>query len=181
LPEQKFDGDRPAYTFGDLLAAQRSPSECFVASFLLIAMLAIQSLTALAMVAVPVLAPSGAPDLDVPVTFTGMFIGVVFLAAVWATLWSGSLVRRFGAIRLSQAALLACAAGLLVLPPIIIAFGWRWGRWSLRWRASAWQPWPRRCAAWRYYASAIRSRDNRRLSPVSKAKIDSYCWPAHNR
>jgi MFS family permease len=81
----------------------------------LIAMLAIQSLTALTMVAVPVLAPSAAPDLGVPVTFTGMFIGVVFLGAMWATLWSGSLVRRFGAIRVSQAALLACPAGLLVL------------------------------------------------------------------
>ena len=30
-------------------------------------------------------------------------------------LWSGSLVRRFGAVRVSQAALLACAAGMLVL------------------------------------------------------------------
>jgi MFS family permease len=81
----------------------------------LIVMLAIQSLTALAMVAVPVLAPSAAPDIGVPVTFTGLFIGVVFLGAMWATLLSGSLVRRFGAIRVSQAALLACAAGLLLL------------------------------------------------------------------
>jgi MFS family permease len=78
-------------------------------------MLAIQSLTSLAMVAVPVLAPAMAPDLGVPLTFTGMFIGLVFLGAMWATLWSGSLVRRFGAIRVSQAALLACAAGMLVL------------------------------------------------------------------
>jgi len=81
----------------------------------LAAMLAIQSLTALAMVAVPVLAPVAAPDIGVPLTFTGMFIGLVFLGAMWATLWSGSLVRRFGAIRISQAALLACAAGMLVL------------------------------------------------------------------
>jgi MFS family permease len=81
----------------------------------LMVMLAIQSLTALAMVAVPVLAPTAAPDIGVPVTFTGLFIGVVFLGAMWATLLSGSLVRRFGAIRVSQAALLACAAGLLVL------------------------------------------------------------------
>lgn len=84
-------------------------------------MLAIQSLTALAMVAVPVLAPAAAPDLGVPVTFAGMFIGAVYLGAMWATLCSGSLVRRFGAVRVSQAALLACAAGLLVLLP-----GSRW-------------------------------------------------------
>lgn len=64
----------------------------------LIAVLAIQSLTALAMVAVPVLAPSAAPDLGVPVTFAGMFIGLVYLGAMWATLCSGSLVRRCGAV-----------------------------------------------------------------------------------
>jgi MFS family permease len=81
----------------------------------LIVTLAIQVLTALAMVAVPVLAPSAAPDVGIPSTYVGIYVGLAYLGAMAATLLSGSFVRRFGAIRISQLALLSCAAGLLVL------------------------------------------------------------------
>ncbi len=81
----------------------------------LIATLAIQILTALSMVSVSVLAPSAAPDIGLPPTYVGVFVGLLYLGAMWSTLLSGGFVRRFGAIRISQLALLACAAGLLVL------------------------------------------------------------------
>lgn len=81
----------------------------------LIITLAIQSLTSLAMVAMPVLAPSAAPDIGVSATYVGIFVGLIFLGAMWSTLLSGGFVRRFGPIRVSQVALLLCALGLLVL------------------------------------------------------------------
>lgn len=81
----------------------------------LLVTLAIQALTALAMVVVPVLAPAAAPEIGVPATYVGVYVGLVYLGAMCSTLLSGSFVRRFGAIRISQIALLICAAGLLAL------------------------------------------------------------------
>jgi MFS family permease len=81
----------------------------------LIVTIAIQSLASLSMVAVPVLAPSAAPDIGVPATYVGIFVGLIYLGAMWTTLLAGGFVRRYGAIRISQIALLVCAAGLLLL------------------------------------------------------------------
>jgi MFS family permease len=81
----------------------------------LIATLAIQMLTALAMLAMPVLAPAAAPDIGVPPTYVGVFVGLAYLGAISSSLLSGGFVRRFGPIRISQISLVTCAAGLLVL------------------------------------------------------------------
>jgi MFS family permease len=81
----------------------------------LIVTLSIQALTALTLVSISILAPSAAPEIGVPATYVGIFVGLMFLGAICATLLSGGLIHRYGAIRVSQIALLLCAAGLLAL------------------------------------------------------------------
>ena len=78
----------------------------------LLATVAIQVMTALSMMAVPVLAPTAAADIGVSATYVGLFVGIVYLGAMLSSLVGATLVLRFGAIRVSQACLLICAAGL---------------------------------------------------------------------
>jgi MFS family permease len=74
--------------------------------------LAIQALVAMALITVPVMAPVLAQDLGISSTYVGIYVGVVYAAAMLASLAAGAAVARFGAIRVSQVALLLCAAGL---------------------------------------------------------------------
>lgn len=74
--------------------------------------LAIQSLVAMALISVPVIAPVIAQALGISSTYVGIYVGVVYAAAMVASLSAGAAVARFGAIRVSQAGLLLCAAGL---------------------------------------------------------------------
>ena len=74
--------------------------------------LAIQALVAMALITVPVIAPVLAQDLGISSTYVGIYVGVVYAAAMLASLSAGAAVARFGAIRVSQVALLLCAAGL---------------------------------------------------------------------
>ena len=78
----------------------------------LAATLAIQVLVAMAAVTVPVLAPAAAGKIGVSAGYVGLFVAVVYAACMAAGLVSGALVRRIGAIRVSQLCLLSCAAGL---------------------------------------------------------------------
>jgi len=91
----------------------------------LLVTITIQVMTALSMLTVPVLAPTAAPDIGVSVTYVGLFVGIVYLGAMLSSLVGGTLVLRFGAIRVSQACLLICAAGLatamLATPPALVA------------------------------------------------------------
>lgn len=80
----------------------------------LVATTAIQSATALAALALPAVAPVVARDLGVPASMVGTYISLLYLGASTAALAGGGLVLRAGAIRLSQWALLLCAAGLLL-------------------------------------------------------------------
>ena len=73
---------------------------------------AIQVMAALSMLTVPVLAPTAATDIGVSATYVGLFVGIVYLGAMISSLVGGTLVLRFGAIRVSQACLLLCAVGL---------------------------------------------------------------------
>jgi MFS family permease len=87
--------------------------------------LAIQSLVAMALITVPVMAPVLAQDLGISSTYIGIYVGIVYAAAMLASLSAGAAVARFGAIRVSQAALLLCAAGLALstlgsLPAMVI-------------------------------------------------------------
>ncbi|ARU06356.1 MFS transporter [Comamonas serinivorans] len=74
--------------------------------------LAIQSMVAMALLSLPVIASEVAPQLGVAVSWVGGYVALAYVAAMLSSLGSGALVKRFGAIRASQLGLLACAAGL---------------------------------------------------------------------
>ena len=76
------------------------------------AMLASQSLMSAATVALPVLAPKAAPAIGLPVAWVGWFVALVYGSSMACGLAAGSLLRRWGALRLAQLSLLSAAAGL---------------------------------------------------------------------
>lgn len=94
--------------------------------FPLVVTLAVQMLVAMALVTVPVLAPVIAQETGLRVGFVGLFVGLAYAASMSASLISGAMVRRYGAIRLSQYCLLTCAAGLACTAsgtPLLLAAG----------------------------------------------------------
>jgi MFS family permease len=78
------------------------------------ATLAVQSLTAMALAVPSVLAPVAAADLDVPPTAVGRWVGFSYTVAMFAGLAGGTLVGRYGPIRVLQVACLGVALGLAV-------------------------------------------------------------------
>jgi MFS family permease len=74
--------------------------------------LAIQAMVAMALLTLPAMAPSVAQALGTSPTYIGIYIAIAYIGAMLASLGSGGAVARFGAIRVSQASLLICAAGL---------------------------------------------------------------------
>jgi MFS family permease len=82
----------------------------------LAATLAIQVYVSLAASATAVLAPVIAPEFALSPKLVGPFIGLVYAGSMVASLVSGSLIARYGAIRLSQIGVLVCAIGLALLP-----------------------------------------------------------------
>ena len=74
--------------------------------------LAVQTLVALAVYSTPVMAPVAAPALGVAPSAIGYFVAVVYFGSMLGTVTSGGWVARFGAIRVSQLALLLSLAGL---------------------------------------------------------------------
>jgi len=92
--------------------------DAFVA---LVATLAIQAYVSVVASAPAVLAPILAADLGIAPSLIGVFVGLLYAGAMVSSLSGGEFVARFGAIRVSQAAVLICAAGLAtmaVLPAI---------------------------------------------------------------
>lgn len=81
----------------------------------LIATLAIQALATMMVLAPPVFAGLAAPEFGVNANHIGVYTAVVYAAACLSTGMSGGPVRRYGAIRVSQAALVAGAIGLALL------------------------------------------------------------------
>ncbi|MFA7437188.1 MFS transporter [Castellaniella sp.] len=80
----------------------------------LAATLAVQSLVAMSLLTLPVVAPMVAVALGVSPVHVGVYVALAYAAAMASSLVSGGLVRRYGAIRASQAGLLLCALGLLI-------------------------------------------------------------------
>jgi len=78
----------------------------------LTATFAIQIYTSFVGTAAAVLAPELARDLDITPKWIGVFIGLVYVGAMLASLGCGTFIRRQGAIRLSQVCVLICAAGI---------------------------------------------------------------------
>src|SRR5512145_380896 len=88
--------------------------------------LAIQAMVAMALLTVPAMAPPVAQALGISPTYVGVYIALAYAGAMSASLASGGAVGRWGAIRVSQAGLLLCAAGLALsaLPSVAaVAFG----------------------------------------------------------
>lgn len=79
----------------------------------LAATLAVQMLGSMALLTVPVLAPAAARDVGVPAAYVGLYIALAYGAGMISSLACGDLIRRLGAIRVSQLCLLLCAVGSL--------------------------------------------------------------------
>ena len=84
-------------------------------AFALAVTLAIQVFTSLAATATSVLAPEIGRDLGIAPKLVGVFVGLIYAGAMSASLASGGFVERYGAIRVSQVAVLLCAAGLAMV------------------------------------------------------------------
>jgi MFS family permease len=79
------------------------------------ATLAIQSLMSMATVTLPVLAPAASHDIGAPAAWVGLFVALVYGTSMACGLASGALVRRLGALRLSQLCLVIGGAGLVMI------------------------------------------------------------------
>ena len=98
------------------MSGDEAPRPARRALVALAATLAIQIYTSLAATATSVLAPEIAPDFGVSPKLVGVFVGLVYVGSMAASLASGGVIGRFGAIRVSQVCVLLCAAGLALLP-----------------------------------------------------------------
>jgi MFS family permease len=74
--------------------------------------LLVQALTAMAIAVPSVLAPVAAADIGVAPTRVGLWAGIAFLTAMFAGLACGTLVGRYGPVRMFQAAAVCVALGL---------------------------------------------------------------------
>lgn len=96
--------------------------------------LTIQAMVSMALLVLPVMAPVIVLTLGVSTTYIGFYVAVVYAGAMVASLSAGAAVARFGAIRVSQAGLVLCAAGLalcaipsvptVALGALLIGFGY---------------------------------------------------------
>ncbi len=83
----------------------------------LAATLAVQTLATAALFSVPTAAPEIARDIDVPGPLVGVFVSIAYSVGILSALLSPGFIRRYGAVRVSQAvlvsvmAMLALAAG----------------------------------------------------------------------
>ncbi len=84
------------------------------ATLVLVATLTVQSLVAMALLTLPVVAPAVAGSLGISAAYVGLYIALAYAGAMTASLLAGGAVRRFGAIRSSQIGLLLCGTGVAV-------------------------------------------------------------------
>lgn len=83
-------------------------------TLVLLATLTVQSLAAMALLTLPVVAPAVALSTQISAAYVGLYVAIVYAGAMTASLMAGAVVRRFGAIRASQVALVLCALGLFL-------------------------------------------------------------------
>ena len=76
------------------------------------AMMLVQTMTAMALVTVPVLTPEIAAALDIDTATVGLYQSVAFTGAALLALMSGSLVLRHGGVRVNQVSVVLSAIGL---------------------------------------------------------------------
>ncbi|HWD16243.1 MAG TPA: MFS transporter [Casimicrobiaceae bacterium] len=85
------------------------------AAIALAATLAIQIYTSFAATATAVLAPELARDFGVESRWIGVFVGIVYVGGMTASLACGGFIERYGSIRVSQACVGLCALGVLAM------------------------------------------------------------------
>ncbi|MEO9135609.1 MAG: MFS transporter [Casimicrobiaceae bacterium] len=81
----------------------------------LAATLTIQVYASFAATATAVLAPELAREFDVESRWVGMFVGIVYAGAMFASLACGGFIERYGSIRVSQACVAFCAVGVVAM------------------------------------------------------------------
>jgi MFS family permease len=81
----------------------------------LIVTTAIQALASMAIFSPPVLAPAAHDDIGYPASWVGLVTALTFASATFGALFSGGVIARVGALRMSQLALVACGAGMVLL------------------------------------------------------------------
>jgi len=74
--------------------------------------LAVQILTATALISPSVIAPAAAGDLGVAPQVIGLFVSLAYFAAMLSGLATGGLIARFGALAVCQAAVVSAGVGL---------------------------------------------------------------------
>ena len=100
---------------GGPMSAEGPPRSSRTAMVALAATLSIQIFTALAATAPAVLAPELARELGIAPQWIGVFVGLVYVGAMLASVASGGFIQRYGAIRVSQCCVLLCAAGIIIV------------------------------------------------------------------
>ena len=92
----------------------------------LLATTIVQSLVAMALLTLPVVAPAVAKDIGISTTYLGAYVGTVYFGAMISSLMGSAAVKKWGAIRLSQAGLFSAAFGLFLCAvphPVAIMLG----------------------------------------------------------
>ncbi|CAN7772891.1 MFS transporter [Variovorax sp. LjRoot290] len=100
----------PAAATGSATPGRRSS-----APSVLLLTTAVQALVSMAALMVPVLGPRIVGDLQLPGAVLGYYVALVYLAAVPGSVLGGDAVLRYGPVRVSQASLVLCAGGLLLV------------------------------------------------------------------
>lgn len=93
---------------------------------ILTATLAIQALVAMALITLPVVAPVVGQAINLSPAYVGVYVAFVYVAAMTSSILAGSLVRRWGALRVSQICMCFSATGLTlcaVAHPVAMAAG----------------------------------------------------------
>ena len=83
-------------------------------ALVLAAVTLVQAIASMGMLSFSVIAPSAALSLGVGAELIGLQISLAYIAATCCSVPAGTLVRRWGAVRASQLALLLCTAGTAV-------------------------------------------------------------------
>lgn len=74
----------------------------------------IQALVAMALITLPVVAPVVGAALDLSPAYVGVYVAFVYVAAMFSSVLGGSVVRRWGALRVSQICMCLSATGLVL-------------------------------------------------------------------
>ncbi|HWQ37716.1 MAG TPA: MFS transporter [Burkholderiales bacterium] len=92
----------------------------------LVVTMAIQALVSMAVFSPPVLAPAAHVEIGFPASWVGLVTTLTFASATLGALFSGGVIARLGALRMSQLSLLLCGAGIALIAsadPWLVALG----------------------------------------------------------